>query len=217
MAVLKGTLTDNLGAPISGAEVHVYLKDTTTPATLYSDFEMTVGVSNPLTSEADGAYLCYVADGHYDLHFEKTDVAFDDSDSVDEMAFDGPAFKTLLADDDSNSIATNNPVTLDLGSVKNGDRILVFGQISDTYSAAPSAAVGYIEKNTGTATIQFFGAVNSLSFAMSLTGTIARGSGACLVQVTGDGTLTLDVQPTYGGGTFSAYARYITAVFLKKQ
>ncbi len=97
MAVLKGTLTDSAGAPISGADVHVYLKDTTTPATLYSDFEMTVQTTNPLVSEADGAYLCYVADGFYDLVFNKTNVTFDASDSVDEMAFDGPAFKIQKA------------------------------------------------------------------------------------------------------------------------
>ncbi len=115
MAVLKGTLTDSAGAPISGASVHVYLQNTTTPAALYSDFEMTVGTTNPLTSEADGAYLCYIADGHYDLVFEKTAVVFDASDSVDEMAFDGVAFKAQkgaasgLASLNSSSKVVENP------------------------------------------------------------------------------------------------------------
>jgi hypothetical protein len=59
------------GAPVGGVTVTVYIANTVTPATIYSDDGVTTR-SNPLVSDTNGDFFFYVANGLYDLKFEKT-------------------------------------------------------------------------------------------------------------------------------------------------
>lgn len=61
------------GLALAGASVNVYLAGGTTPATIYSDDGSTV-TSNPLTTDANGRFGFYVADGKYDLRVSGTGI-----------------------------------------------------------------------------------------------------------------------------------------------
>lgn len=61
---------------IQGVLVSVYLAETTTPATLYSDPGCTSVLSNPTSTLVDGSYTFYASDGVYDIAFSKTGYAF---------------------------------------------------------------------------------------------------------------------------------------------
>jgi hypothetical protein len=54
------------GAPVAGASVQVNIRGTQTPATIYSDNGVTIA-ANPLTTDNNGAFSFYAADGRYDL------------------------------------------------------------------------------------------------------------------------------------------------------
>lgn len=60
------TVLDEFGAPISGLSVQVYDVDTTTGSTIYSDNGVT-SKTNPLTTDANGQFDFYAANGRYDL------------------------------------------------------------------------------------------------------------------------------------------------------
>jgi len=81
--VLRNTGTTML--PVSGATVTVYLAGTVTLATLYSDDGVTP-ISNPVTTDANGGYGFYVADGLYDIqhaHASITTYTLEDVDIFD--------------------------------------------------------------------------------------------------------------------------------------
>lgn len=52
------------GLPIQGASVQVNTYPGGTAATIYSDNGVTIA-TNPLTTDANGSYSYYAADGHY--------------------------------------------------------------------------------------------------------------------------------------------------------
>lgn len=56
---------------LAGATVTVYLTGTDTPATIYSDEGVTPKV-NPITTDAQGRFSFYAADGDYDLQIAKS-------------------------------------------------------------------------------------------------------------------------------------------------
>jgi len=85
---IRGQLADNFGRPISGATVTVYKRGTAVAADLFSDYALTAGISNPITSEIDGSYLAFAPNGVYDLVFIKAGYTFDSTDSVGEVLFD---------------------------------------------------------------------------------------------------------------------------------
>jgi len=66
MEQYSNTVTDSNGAAISGALVYVYDDATTTLSTIYSDNGVTAQ-TNPITTDANGAFSFYAADGTYDL------------------------------------------------------------------------------------------------------------------------------------------------------
>jgi hypothetical protein len=61
------------GAPVAGASVQVNLHSTQTPATIYSDNGVTQ-TANPLTTDTNGNFYFYAADGRYDLVISGTNV-----------------------------------------------------------------------------------------------------------------------------------------------
>ncbi len=66
MRKYHGIVLDTAGNVVSGASVTVYTANTITKATLYSDNGVTP-ITNPVTSNSNGRYSFYVADGIYDL------------------------------------------------------------------------------------------------------------------------------------------------------
>jgi hypothetical protein len=60
-----GRVTDQHGAPIVGADVHVYAHGTTTPVQVYANEAGTVPRAQPLATTTLGAIPGYLADGQY--------------------------------------------------------------------------------------------------------------------------------------------------------
>jgi hypothetical protein len=67
----QSTVTNQAGRPLSGASVTVYLAGTATPATLYSDNGVTTS-TNPVTTDSNGRFSFYIADGLYDFQYSGT-------------------------------------------------------------------------------------------------------------------------------------------------
>jgi hypothetical protein len=61
------------GTPVDNASVSVYLHGTQTLATIYSDNGITQA-ANPLTTDVNGAFSFYAADGRYDLTVSGTNL-----------------------------------------------------------------------------------------------------------------------------------------------
>lgn len=57
-----GQLANSSGVPYSGAKVYVYLKNTSTPATIYSDDGLSVEETNPIVADSLGVLKFYVDD-----------------------------------------------------------------------------------------------------------------------------------------------------------
>lgn len=85
---------NQLGQPVSGASVTVYLTGTSTKATLYSDDGTTVK-ANPVTSGSDGKFSFYVEDGRYDLTVTGTGVT--SATNSDIEIFDDKSVPTVMA------------------------------------------------------------------------------------------------------------------------
>lgn len=80
------------GMVVAGASVQVNLHGTTTPATIYSDNGVTQ-TANPLTTDVNGSFSFYAADGHYDLAITGPNilpVSVDDILLVDVLPADLP-------------------------------------------------------------------------------------------------------------------------------
>ncbi|MFM0407505.1 peptidase associated/transthyretin-like domain-containing protein [Paraburkholderia dipogonis] len=61
------------GMPVAGASVQVNTYPGGTPATIYSDNGLTVA-ANPLTTDTNGAFAFYAADGRYQLVISGTNI-----------------------------------------------------------------------------------------------------------------------------------------------
>lgn len=70
-SVLRNTGTTML--PVSGATITVYTAGTTTTVSIYSDDGVTPK-SNPTTTDSNGTYFFYVADGLYDIKHEHSSI-----------------------------------------------------------------------------------------------------------------------------------------------
>jgi hypothetical protein len=61
------------GMPVAGASVQVNLQATGLPATIFSDNGVTPA-ANPLTTDTNGAFSFYAADGRYQLVISGTNI-----------------------------------------------------------------------------------------------------------------------------------------------
>lgn len=66
------SLLDQYGNVVAGASVTVYSYGTTTLASLYSDSAGTTPISNPVTTNNNGYFEFYAANGHYTLSITGT-------------------------------------------------------------------------------------------------------------------------------------------------
>ena len=67
------SVASNVGAPVAGASVQVNVQSTGAPATIYSDNGVTV-TPNPLTTDTNGAFSFYAADGRYQFVITGTNI-----------------------------------------------------------------------------------------------------------------------------------------------
>jgi hypothetical protein len=67
------SVAGNTGMPVANASVQVNLYPAGTPATIYSDNGVTAA-ANPLTTDTNGAFSFYAADGHYQLVISGTNI-----------------------------------------------------------------------------------------------------------------------------------------------
>ncbi|MBB5509566.1 carboxypeptidase-like regulatory domain-containing protein [Paraburkholderia atlantica] len=99
------------GSPVAGASVQVNVYPGGTPATIYSDNGVTV-TANPLTTDSNGAFSFYAADGHYQLVISGANIqtqTINDILLVDHLPSDLPT--TLPA---SAGVIWNNGGTLSI-------------------------------------------------------------------------------------------------------
>lgn len=148
------------GGALAGASVYVYLKGTTTLATIYSDNGVTTQ-TNPLTTSATGFYSFYAADGRYDLSIQKTGyttVTLTDI-SVDDAA-DASAVNATTLTATTGTIATLNSTngTINTLSSTNGTVTTLnsttgtIGTLNSTTATLTSATVPTLNSTTGTIT-----------------------------------------------------------------
>jgi len=82
----------NSGAPIA-ATITVYLRDTTTIATIYSDKDGSIQKDNPFQTDSYGRFQFFAACGYYDIQVSGTGI----TTYKIEDAFIGPAYGILDA------------------------------------------------------------------------------------------------------------------------
>ena len=104
MRKYAGVILDTAGNVSEGVSITVYLTGTTTKATLYLDKGVTQ-ITNPVTSDANGRFNFYVANGDYDLKFTGpninsytiTDIEIVDCLEIYNMVASGASNHNLLS------------------------------------------------------------------------------------------------------------------------
>lgn len=64
---LRDHVTTKSGYAASGVYVYIYTPNTTTPVTAYTDLAGSTAATFPLTTDSNGMFECYIADGNYDI------------------------------------------------------------------------------------------------------------------------------------------------------
>lgn len=59
------TFFDDLGAPVAGGKLYMYLSGTTTPLAVYDDVDLLVPLSNPVILDSAGRVSMYIAESSY--------------------------------------------------------------------------------------------------------------------------------------------------------
>ena len=91
MQKYTNTSVDTSGNVLASTTVTVYATGTTTPSTIYSDNGAT-SLANPFTSDADGVFAFYAANGRYDVVLTKTGYTFNADATSDIVLFDPTGF-----------------------------------------------------------------------------------------------------------------------------
>lgn len=95
-------ITDKKGNVLVGAQVYIYLANTSTLAQLYSDSSCTFTTTNPATTNDKGMFTVYIPDGAYDIQPVKTGYVVD---RVEDVLLEDRY--TILAPTYSSSITLN--------------------------------------------------------------------------------------------------------------
>lgn len=75
MQQYANTVQDNRGSLVSGATITISLNGTSTPASLFSDTTGLVSIANPVTTDSNGFFSFYAADGTYNGVIVKSGLA----------------------------------------------------------------------------------------------------------------------------------------------
>lgn len=158
------------GKALEGVSISVYKAGTSTLATLYSDNGSTT-MANPLTSQMDGSYWFYAANGLYDLVYSLSGYSFDTGDTEDVRLYDpsdhyydmrsyadfsaaltaiGSATATLLISADTTvSSSATVPSTLTLWFVGSGQLSISSGQTATINGPIVAAQTRQIFSGSG--------------------------------------------------------------------
>lgn len=82
MGLISGIVRDRHGGALAGATITIYLAGTATPASLFTTPALSVSKTNPLTSDADGIFIGYAADGLYKWKVSRTGYPDETVDNV---------------------------------------------------------------------------------------------------------------------------------------
>lgn len=151
---IRGILTDGNGKVIVGASVQVNKTGTSNPASLFSDPFLVSAATNPLTTDANGAYgPVFAATGRYDLVFTAAGYTFIAADATVESVLNpfrnAYVTGTYTVDDRDVLIYANaagGPVTInlpDLGTILQPNReirIIKYDSSVNTVTIVPSGA-----------------------------------------------------------------------------
>lgn len=85
----------SIGSPVAGASVQVNQYPSGTPATIYSDNGVTQA-SNPLTTDVNGSFSFYAADGRYQLVISGTNIATQTVNDIELVDMIGAIGTTTL-------------------------------------------------------------------------------------------------------------------------
>lgn len=109
MQKYQNNIQTRLGDAVAGAKVLIRLAGTVTPATIYSDDGVTI-TPNPLTTDKNGYFEFYAADGRYDIYVNGV-AAYTDVLIADAIVIDGDAAKKseLAAPTGTTSVGTQDP------------------------------------------------------------------------------------------------------------
>lgn len=150
-----GTALTPSGGALSGASVYVYLAGTTTLATIYSDNGVTTK-TNPVTTDAQGAWSFYVADGRYDLSIQKTGyttVAV--TDQLYEDPVDASVINASILTATTATIGTLNATTVTLANAfipTLSSTTATIGTLNAATATLTSATIPTLTSTTGTIT-----------------------------------------------------------------
>lgn len=174
------------GGALAGASVYVYLKGTTTLATVYSDNGITTQ-SNPLTTSATGFYSFYAADGRYDLSIQKTgyitvnltDISVDDAadaSTINATTLTATTGTIATLNSTNGTITTLNATNATLTSATIptlGSTTATIGTLNGTTATLSSATITTLNSTTATLTSATIPTLTSTAITSS---TVTAGS-----------------------------------------
>ena len=88
------TITDQNGAPISGASIYTYVVGTTTPLATYQDYTLQTANTNPIVTDSAGRYGAYALGNFRAVVYDNNDVLVWDNVSV--AALPGSIVSTFM-------------------------------------------------------------------------------------------------------------------------
>ena len=199
------------GGALAGASVYVYLKGTTTLATVYSDNGITTQ-SNPLTTSATGFYSFYAADGRYDLSIQKTgyttvnltDISVDDAadaSTINATTLTATTGTIATLNSTNGTIATLNATTATLTSATiptlGSTTATVSTLNATTVNATGQVTLGGAANSESVKVLNVASQVNRHEFYGSVTGANAK------YTIAGsDANISLDINAKGSGGIF---------------
>ena len=188
------TVIGETSRPVAGATVTVYTAGTTTPATIY----LTNGgaaTTNPLTTDSDGMFYFYAADGRYDLLIEYDSA----SKTVSDILLEAPV--------DANTI---NATTSTIGTLNATTATLTSATVPTLGSTTATISNGTVTTLASTnATVT---ALNAVS-ATATTGTITTLTGTTIRTSTlsvGDVITSGNLQRIAGNASAAAFSNSIS-------
>lgn len=169
------------------------------------------GVSNPTIAQYDGMILFTNGTSWYGFVIKAIP-------ALATLAATATISNSLSMQGEDSVAGSTASSSLTEMNVLTGDKIFVFAQAVFSSNTAADVGALAITKSAGTATITYGGGTTSLeqTVYMKLSATNYAVNIAGVIEVTGDGTLTLNSAISVGG-VVTVVANNIKAFFLKKQ
>lgn len=209
MPAPKYTAYDNNGNPLSGGKLYVYAAGTTTPATTYSDVELTIPNTNPVILDAGARATVFLSPGSYKF-IQKTsaDVTVWSQDNVTSVA---PFNVDLdITGTVGEAVSAGDAVYLETGSLGTAGRwyktdsdaaatstsALTIGMVPDAIASGSNGSIRLLGQITLTGPLTVGSAYYLDSVAGAITTVAPLNNARYIGQA--NGTTTLIVSPGQG-------------------